>query len=179
MDQSEFGGSAFETLYRRYAPNILVSLRRHVSSPEDAEDLLMEIFLAAFQRQDLLCRVDDTAQLAWLRRVAHNKLVDFYRRTARRPVVPLEEYTDQLYDDEQEPESVLIHQENVVWLQTHLQSLSEAQQEVLHLRFGGGLRCVEIAKLLNKREGAVRMLLARSLNALRSRYTRQKEGIES
>jgi len=38
-----------------------------------------------------------------------------------------------------------------------------------------GLRCVEIAQLQNKREGAVRMLLARALNSLRSLYEQQQK----
>lgn len=179
MDQSEFGAATFEELYHRHAPNILVSLRRHISSPEDAEDLLMEIFLAAFQRRETVCTMSDKMQLAWLRRVAHNKLVDFYRRTARKPMLPIDEHTNVLYNHEQEPEFVVIRQENYAWLQAHLHNLSAAQQEVVRLRFGRGLRCVEIAKLLNKREGAIRMLLARSLNMLRSFYDYEREEIES
>lgn len=179
MDQSEFGTSAFGELYRRHAPNILVSLRRHISSPEDAEDLLMEIFLAAFQRQTSVCTMSDEMQLAWLRRVAHNKLVDFYRRTARKPILPIDEHAHVLSNHEQEPEFVVIRQENYTWVQAHVKNLSSAQQEVMYLRFGRGLRCVEIAKLLNKREGAIRMLLARSLNTLRSFYKSQREEIGS
>ncbi len=42
-------------LYQRYAPGILTYIRRHISSPEDAEDLLVEVFLAALERNNLLC----------------------------------------------------------------------------------------------------------------------------
>jgi RNA polymerase sigma-70 factor, ECF subfamily len=53
-----------------------------------------------------------------------------------------------------------------------LQRLSAVQQEVLQLRFIGGLRCTEIAVLLNKREGAIRSILSRALNGLRKYYER-------
>jgi RNA polymerase sigma-70 factor (ECF subfamily) len=178
MDQTECALSAFEAFYRRHAPGILASVRQHISSPEDAEDLLMEIFLAALQRQELICNMGGEMQLAWLRRVAHNKLVDFYRRTVRRLAVPIDEHMNVLHNQEQEPEFVVLRQEQYAWLHTHLNNLSEAQKEVLHLRFIGGLRCVEIAALLHKREGAIRMLLARALNSLRSHYEYQGKEIE-
>src|SRR5712671_1872271 len=53
-------------LYQRYAPAILTYIRRHISSPEDAEDLLVEVFLAALERNNLLC-LNEGEQLAWLR----------------------------------------------------------------------------------------------------------------
>ena len=45
-----------------------------------------------------------------------------------------------------------------------------AAQMVLRLRFGNGLRCTQIAGMLGKREGAVRMHLSRALHLLRSLY---------
>jgi len=42
------------------------------------------------------------------------------------------------------------------------------------LRFANGLRCTEIARRLNKSDGAIRMLLARALNILRDIYTSSK-----
>jgi DNA-directed RNA polymerase specialized sigma24 family protein len=48
---------------------------------------------------------------------------------------------------------------------------------VLQLRFGSGLRCTEIALVLNKSEGAVRMLLYRTIQTLRDVYASAgKEG---
>ena len=157
-------------LYQRHAPSILTYIRRHISSPEDAEDLLVEVFLAALEHNNLLC-LNEGEQLAWLRRVAHNKLIDSYRRAKNRPVVTLDEVTDTLYEDvEQTPERVALRREEHNLLRSHLTHLSELQQEVLRLRFAVGLRSTEIAALLNKNEGAVRMLLSRSLDLLRNIY---------
>ena len=57
---------------------------------EDAGDVTLEVFTAALE-QGNLSRLGDQQQFAWLRRVAHNKLVDRYRRSVRLPVVPLEQ----------------------------------------------------------------------------------------
>ncbi len=71
-------------LYDRYASAILAFLGRHTTSPEDAEDLLVEVFLAALDKPDLTS-LSPEHQQAWLYRVASNKLVDHLRRVSRQP----------------------------------------------------------------------------------------------
>lgn len=135
----------------------------------------MEIFVSALDHQDLLLQANDAVQTAWLRRVARNKLVDYYRRQKRHPVVPLDEHIDDLFYEGPEPEQSALRHEDYAWLRAHLKDLSESQQEIIGLRFVAGLRCVEIARLLKKRDGTVRMLLARALNVLREHYEQRRE----
>ena len=68
-----------------------------------------------------------------------------------------------------------LQQEEHGQLRAALQKLPVLQQHILQLRYGDGLRCTEIALLLNKREGAVRKLLSRSILFLRQVY-QQTEG---
>jgi RNA polymerase sigma factor (sigma-70 family) len=58
-------------------------VRRRVSSPEAAEDIVQEVVLAFYSRWSLARPINDA--MAWLLRVAANKVVDHYRRKARRP----------------------------------------------------------------------------------------------
>ena len=67
-------------LYQRYAATVFTYLRRRAPSREDAEDLLLEVFLAACEQQAALLALPEDARLAWLRRVAQHKLIDHYRR---------------------------------------------------------------------------------------------------
>ena len=116
-------------------------------------------------------------QLAWLRRVAYNKCIDHHRRSIRHPAQPLEEAEDIFLDDDRlSPEQVALHQEEVGVLHNHLSSLTELQQEILILRFAEGLRCSEIASRLHKSEGAIRTMLSRTLNLLRTLYGNRTEG---
>jgi len=62
-------------------------------SREDAEGLTLEVFLGALEHDNLSALADDE-RLAWLRRVAHNKIIDSHRRSARRPVVALDQVAD-------------------------------------------------------------------------------------
>lgn len=164
-------------LYRKHAQAILSYLDRRVSIKEDAEDLLLEVFLAALENQ-VWATLADNQQLAWLRRVARNKLVDQYRQKARHPVTPLQELHEALDEDEQSmPESQALRQEAQGMLRRKVAALPKLYQETLRLRFGYGLHTKDIALHLKKTDTAVRIMLSRALNQLRHSYDHeQKEG---
>jgi RNA polymerase sigma factor (sigma-70 family) len=169
------GQSHVARLYQCYAPQLLQYIRRHVPSQEDAEDVLLEVFIAALEKSDL-SKMSEQEQLAWLRRVAHNKFVDLLRRSVRRSSIPLEDVEYDLYDeDNHAPEMVALGHEQRDLLRSLLASLSQTQQEVLRLRFAEDLHCPEIAKRLNKSDGAIRTMLSRILNLLRNIYTNSEE----
>ena len=158
-------------LYQRHAPALLLYVRRHVLSWEDAEDIVLDVFLAALEKEETLAGLDDERQMIWLRRVAHNKVVDAYRRARTRAGEGFDEAVETIYDDERmTPEAVTLRHEEYELLRKRLASLPRGQQEILQLRFAAGLRCSEIAQLLHKREGTVRSMLSRALNFLRTIY---------
>lgn len=166
-------------LYEQHASVVLMYLRRHGAKNEDAEDLLLEVFLAAMEHSTLLS-MDGGEQRAWLQRVAYNKLIDHQRRVSRQRIVALDEARDMLFDDEDRaPEQVALHNENLTQLRLHLATLSERQQEVLYLRFALGLRSKEIAQMLNKSDDAIRALLSRTINVLRTIYDQKERGEEN
>ncbi len=168
--------TALAALYEKYWLAIFVYVRQILPSLEDAEDVLLEVFLAALE-SDILAALEEKQQLAWLRRVAYNKAIDHHRRSVRRPAVPLDDAMETLFDDEDlAPERVVLRNEELALLQTRIAELLPSQQEVLRLRFGDGLRCAEIATRMNRSEGAVRTLLSRTLNLLRNIYEKGREG---
>lgn len=154
--------------YQRHALMVLTYIRSHVASKEDAEDILGDVFLAALENPTPLL-LDEREQAVWLRRVAHNKMVDRYRRQMRQPgITSLDEFAHILPGEENgEPEMVAMRNEERAQLHTHLAALSAEQQKVLHLRFAEHLSTREIARLLNKSDVAIRSLLSRTLNRLR------------
>lgn len=159
------------TLYQRYAAKLFSYVYRHVPTGEDAEDLLLEVFLSVLEHEQTLASRSEDEQRAWLWTVAHNKVIDFHKRMARRSHTNPLDQTIEIADDERNvPEAVLLRKEAHWHLHKHLQSLSAKQQEILQLHFVGGLNCVEIAAVLRKREGAVRTMLSRTLNKLRNMY---------
>jgi RNA polymerase sigma-70 factor (ECF subfamily) len=169
--QSSLDESPTADLYHRHAPALFAYLRSQKLSREDAEDLLLEVFLTTLT-QSKLADWSEEDQRAWLKKVARNKLVDLYRRTKKRSLVALDAVAETLYADEAHaPEEVALQREAEDRLRDLIGRLSDTQQQVLRLHFGEGLRCVEIARRQGKGEGAVRMVLSRALNLLRTYYT--------
>lgn len=165
-----FDNSLITTLYREHSIDIFKYLYACTCIREDAEDLLVEVFLAALNNQKLAC-LNQREQKAWLVCVARNKMIDWRRRTKRRPSTSLAFIRDILYDDEEHwPEQVVLRQEEYALLHARLEKLSRLQREVVQLHFIAELSCAEIATLLAKRENAVRIALSRGLNALRTIY---------
>jgi len=174
QDECTHVHSTMHALYERYAQAIFAYVRLHTSSWEDAEDLTIEVFLVAFEH-DHLSWLTEKQQFIWLRQVAHNKLIDRYRRTRRTALLPLEQVIETLCQDEaQAPEQLLLRREEVTHLYRAVEHLSVLQRQVLQLRFADGLHFAEIALLLNKKEEAVRKLYSRTLARLRTIYHQQE-----
>jgi DNA-directed RNA polymerase specialized sigma24 family protein len=90
--------TAGNALYMRFAPTIFAYLSRQVANLQDAEDLLLEVFLKAHQ-EAILEELPEERQLAWLRRVARNTVIDRYRHTALLALLPLEQAAE-MEDDQ-------------------------------------------------------------------------------
>jgi RNA polymerase sigma-70 factor (ECF subfamily) len=162
-------------LYRKYAPGLLTYVRMRITSEEDVEDLVVEVFMAAIENAKFAVLAEKEKQL-WLWRVTRNKVIDTYRRAKTHQNVTLEHVADGLFADEMaSPEYAALRQEDYMDLYGHLQSLPPLQQQILRMRFGQDLSCREIATTLGKQENVVRVTLSRSLNLLRKIYRRRRE----
>jgi RNA polymerase sigma factor (sigma-70 family) len=160
-----------DMLYDRYAATIFSYLRQHTQTREDAEDILVDIFLAALENEKF-AQLAEASQVAWLWRVARNKLIDLYRRSAVRRSVPLEQVAETMFEPEnQNPEQVALRLDDIAQVKKILKHLTPLQQEVMQLRFGYNLRTSEIGEIIGKREEAVRTMLSRILNQLRHTYS--------
>ena len=170
QDEHKLAQNSDNTLYERHAAIILAYVRSRTASWQDAEDLTLEVFLTALEH-DNLSWLTDKQQLVWLWRVAHNKLIDSYRRPGQPPAVSLEQVVENASHDEAlMPEQLVLRREELERLYKAIGKLSPQQQQVLQLRYGEGLRFTEIAVLLNKREATVRKICSRSLVLLRRIY---------
>jgi RNA polymerase sigma-70 factor, ECF subfamily len=161
-------------LYDRYGSAVFTYLRLQKASWEDAEDLTLEIFTAALER-DNLRGLSERKQLAWLLRVAHNKLVDGYHCSAHHPLISLHTIEEPFeHNHASDPEYAALQHEEFDRLRDIMGSLSRLQQQVVQLRYGADLSFAEIGLLLKKNEVAVRKLLSRALASLRSNYRDQQ-----
>ena len=158
-----YDADALGELYDQYAPLIYAYLYRRVHDAQVAEDLTGEVFvrvLQAIQSEQFW----HTSFRGWLYRIAHNLLVDHYRK---QPPVPMLALDEQLVAAQGDPDSALAEKLSRQGLLAAISQLTPDQQQVLALRFGEELAAREVAEIMGKSVGAVEMLQHRALTALR------------
>jgi RNA polymerase sigma-70 factor, ECF subfamily len=143
---------AFGRLYERFGPMVHGVLLARVPHTE-VEDLVQDVFLAAFQRLSTLRAPG--AFGGWLAAIARNRAVDYHRR----PVA--EQMTDDVPDGAARPEAEALAVLAVI------QSLPPAYRETLVLRLVEGMTGDEIAGRTGLTPASVRVNLHRGMKRLR------------
>ena len=170
MDRARQDPEAFGQLYLRYVRSIYNYIFYRTGDPEEAEDLTSQVFLQALQH---LSRFQDRGVpfAAWLFRIAHNLVANWHRDRHRRPTVPLSENGHEPVSDR--VEVVLERQEDRERLLAAMRRLPPERQQLLILKFVEGMSNAEIAQIMGRSEGAVRVLYHRTLEALRKELRRE------
>lgn len=135
-----------------------------IGDAQAADDLTSEVFLRMIRYLESY-RVQDVSFQAWLFRIAHNLLSDYYRQQNHRDHLQLEDSFMDLSNtgDLQNVERSL----NSVMLQQALNRLNDDQRDVIVMRFVAGMPIAEVAQALQKSEDAIKGLQRRGLTALR------------
>ncbi len=164
--------NAIGRLYDRHRESIFRYLWIRLDDQQLAEDLTGDVFmrmldaLPRYQLQGLPFR-------AWLYRIAHNLLIDHFRKLNHQVTVPLEVVENQEASDDPDRavEQILLSER----LQAALMNLEPTQCDVVALRFLVGLSLHETALTLGKTESAIKALQHRGLSSLR-RVLEPREG---
>lgn len=168
MDEETTRDEGNRALYDRFTLAIFTYICQQVSNTQDAEDVLVEVFLAALNNLALYS-LPAERQLAWLIRVARNKLIDRQRHLALLTLVPLE-LAREVEDGTPTPEQYVERQESYERLYQALEQLVPLQRELIRLRYTKSLSFFEIAGILGKSEDAIRKLYSRTIQQLRVIY---------
>ncbi len=151
----------YDELYDRIARYVTA----RTGSRDLGEDLAGEVFVRAVESIGSF-RTRGVPIEAWLFRIAHNLVVDHYRRSARRPSVALDDAMQLAgsADTAAEVEQRLAMER----VRQMMQQLNPAQQEVISLRFSGELSAEEAGAVMGRTAGAIRELQRTALKALRA-----------
>lgn len=157
---------AMERLSRYAYARIYHFMYYRVSHREDAEDLTSEVVL----RMVRSLKKQRGNFHAWMYKIARNALIDFYRRRAVRSEMSLSDMENEVPDKGRPlSEQVLTVQK----LRQGMQHLTEEQRQVILLKFIEGHNNDEIARIMGKSIGAIKVLQYRAVKALR-KYFRKK-----
>jgi RNA polymerase sigma-70 factor, ECF subfamily len=155
---------SFGAMWRDLNPPLVRYLR--VIAPQDAEDLASETWATVTASLDRFTG-DETAFRAWLFVTARRRAVDHFRRERRRPATPVDPETlrDALVAARTASDDVLdaLGTEEALAI---VATLPPDQAEVVALRTIGGLDVQQVAEVIGKRPGTVRVLAHRGLKNL-------------
>ena len=158
-----YDAQALAEIYDRHAGPIYGYLFRVIGDAAHAEDLAGEVFLRLLQALRTSRAPRDNLE-GWLYRVAHNLAMDLFRRQKKGPAVPLAE---ELVAQDSQPSDLVEDGQIKQQLRTGMRRLTPDQQQVILLRFAEGFPAAEVARLMGKSEGAVKVLQHRAVNRLR------------
>jgi RNA polymerase sigma factor (sigma-70 family) len=161
--------AAWQELYNGFAPVVLGYLR--ANGAPDPEDVLSEVFLQVARD---IARFDgeENGFRSWVFTIAHHRLIDARRHSARRPVELAAEPPEPDIPAEDAAEEALARI-GLDEVQRILETLSPEQRAVLLLRVIGDLSIDDVAKAVGKRPGAVKALQRRGLAAVKRELTRK------
>ena len=159
-----YDAEALSELYRRHVDAVFRYVFYRVGDRQAAEDLVGDVFVRALEG---LSTYQDTGSPfeAWLYRIAHARVVDYYRRQEVRRGASLDERL--VANGESDLSQWVAQQEDIRRIWDALRHLTDDQQQVISLRFIAGYSTAEVAKVMGKNEGAIRALQYRALASLR------------
>ena len=158
---------AFAQIYDLYVTPIYRFIYFKVATRQDAEDLTSEVFLKIWQ---YITESEEKIEnlRALLYRTARNLVIDMYRQKARRDITPDTEVLNNIVDDRQQNLLSRIESEfEMKNIEMVLRKMKDEYREVIILRFIDELSINEIAKVLDKSKGSVRVILHRALKVIR------------
>jgi RNA polymerase sigma-70 factor (ECF subfamily) len=155
--------AALEELYLIHFDRIYSYLHMTVGNRHDAEDLTTQTFLKMLESIGRF-RWQAAPFSAWLFRIAHNLSMDHFR--ARRRWQPEEEVPEPHGSEEPSAEIEAMHSIGRQSMLELIDKLSPEQQQVLTLKFVFNFPNADVAKILDKTEGAIKSLQHRALASL-------------
>ncbi len=154
---------AFAKLYDAYVDRLYRFVFFRVGNEQVAEDLTSQVFLKAWENLGRY-EIRGLSFGAWLFRIARNLVIDHYR--TRKVHMPLDDDAFVNSHPALTAEGGMDAEFEAEWLRSAMKQLTDDQKTVLTLKFIEGLDTAEIAQVMGKRQGAIRALQLRGLQAL-------------
>jgi len=154
---------ALTQLYEENFDKIYRYIVLKIGEKTEAEDMTQQVFLKAFKNISSY-KYKGLPFSSWLYRIAHNQIVDYFRKKSKRTTVPLDE---SLAAGNSDPRQEVERSLEVEDLARATRRLTKAQQEVISLRFAGEFSIAQVAGMMGKSEGAIKALQHSAIVSLR------------
>ena len=167
----------FITLYDQHHVGIYRFLRFRVKNEETAQDLASESFTKAWDALSSGSTPYPHNPRAYLYKVAHNSLIDYYRSAVKNREVQIENQDILIHlasvninsNTKEQIEKNMDISQDMDKIYLALQDMSDLSTELITLKYVEDMSNSEIAEILDKSEGSVRTALSRALQELRKK----------
>lgn len=168
----------FEKCYFDNRKAVFLYIYRKVNKKELTEDITADVFVKLAEHPEILEDRDENGVRAWLFTVARNKVIDHFRKLGRnmQQVEMEEEIFEIVTQDEPGYLEQLSKNEEVQLMLAAVEDLSPEEKEIITLRFNDDMQFAEIADVLGKSEGAVKMTLYRAFEKLKKKMEYGDDG---
>jgi RNA polymerase sigma-70 factor (ECF subfamily) len=158
---------AFNALYEYYINRIYQFCLQRVLVKEIAEDITSQVFIDSIKA---IANFDTTQGIrfgSWLYKVAHNKIVDHFRKNKLQTVSLDADVVNNIQDVNYNVESEVRIQTKIARV---MLELKKDYQLIISLKFFSELEIGEIAEVLNKKPTVVSVKLHRALESFRKNF---------
>ncbi len=172
----------YRYLVEKYQQMVFRTCIGFVHNKDDADDLSQDIFIQAYQALPRF--KGDSAFSTWLYRIAVNASLNKIRKSPLKNILQrIENFTGKRNEHEtfmsvstgEDPENMLIRQEQIEAVRQALDALPENQRTAIILSKYDDLSQKEIAEIMNNNEGAVEALLQRAKKNLRDKLSGKRK----
>ena len=148
---AEGNNGAFNVLLERYQDKVFSYILFVVRNQEVADDIFQDTFMKAIVTIQQVRYVENGKFQAWLTRIAHNLIIDFFRQTKNENCVSNDEVEYDLFNDvkltEANVETKMVHEQVLDDVKLLIEHLPQNQKEVVFMRYYQGLSFKEIAEV--------------------------------
>lgn len=143
--------SCFEKLIKRHKNKVFAYISLYIRDQALAEDIFQDTFLKVIQSVKCGRYSDNGKFLSWVMRIAHNLIIDHFRRVKQMNTISNDNYESDIFNSKQFAEENV--EDTMVKKQIHqdirkmISHLPDDQREVVILRHYAGLSFKEIADL--------------------------------
>lgn len=153
----------FSALYAKYFKDVRTYISCHLSQSPEIDDLTQETFIRAFRFLPHFT-LANASYLTYLRRIAHNLIVNQYRSNEQKKEIPYEDVSDEAYIPDASLIDMLFNKEQC---RIALSLVSALEREILILKWIEGQSIRDISLALGKTENAVKLIISRAKKKIR------------
>ncbi len=169
VEAAKRDATAFEPLYRKYVAHIFSLALYETRDPHAAEDITEQVFLSALEALPRFREQGSGSQSTfkvWLYTIARHAIANERRTERRHPVVAIEAALDLRAPDDPAAAAEARLETQRAW--RAVMDLPEDRRQALLLRLVHELSAREIGLVMDRSEGAVRVLIHRALASVRN-----------